>query len=139
MRIRAHLDPDGVLRSEQESTDRMELSLTQGVDGVIRIRGRLSAEGAALVRSALSPLAKPLPEDARSAAKRRADALVELARRVLNVGTLPVEGYVRPHIGLTVDITELRCHAGVVDLDWAARCRSRPLAASAATPRSSRS
>jgi hypothetical protein len=117
MRIRAHLDPDGVLRSEQEATDRMELSLTQDVNGVVRVSGRLSAEGAAVVRSALSPLAKPLPKDARSAAKRRADALVELARRVLNAGTLPVEGDVRPHIGLTVDIAELRRHAGVVDLD----------------------
>lgn len=118
VRIRAHLDPDGVLRSERNAADRSELTLVQDVDGAIRVRGRLSAEGAAVVRSALSPLAKPLPEDNRSATKRRADALVELARRVLNSGTLPVEGGVRPHVGLTVDITELRRHTGVVDLDW---------------------
>jgi hypothetical protein len=118
MRIRSHLDPDGVLHAERDAADRMELSLTQDVNGVIRMRGRLSAEAAAVVRSALSPLAKPLPKDPRSAAKRRADALVELARRVLNAGTLPVEGGVRPQIGLTVDVAELRCHAGVVDLDW---------------------
>lgn len=73
----------------------------------------------AVMRSALSPLAKPLPKDPRSAAaKRRADALVELARRVLNAGTLPVEGGVRPHVGLTVDVAESRRHSGVVDLDW---------------------
>jgi hypothetical protein len=118
MRIRAHLDPDGVLCSERDAVEKMELSFAQDVDDVIRIRGRLSVEGAAVLRSALSPLAKPLPEDTRSAAKRRADALVELARRVLDAGTLPVEGGVRPHIGLTVDITELRRHTGVVDLDW---------------------
>lgn len=118
MRIRAHLAPDGVLRSERDTADRMELSLTQDADGVIRVRGRLSAEGAAVLRSALSPLAKPMPKDPRSAAKRRADALVELARRVLDAGTLPVEGSVRPHIGLTVDIAELRRHTGMVDLDW---------------------
>ncbi|TDV52016.1 HNH endonuclease signature motif containing protein [Actinophytocola oryzae] len=118
VRIRAHLDPDGVLRSERNTAERMELSLTQDSEGVIRVRGRLSAEGAAVLRSALSPLAKPLPQDKRSAAKRRADALVELARRVLNAGTLPVEGGVRPHVGLTVDIAELRRHTGVVDLDW---------------------
>ncbi|HEY0695264.1 MAG TPA: DUF222 domain-containing protein, partial [Kribbella sp.] len=116
-RIRAHLDPDGVLRSEEDAAKRMELSVTPDVDGVVRVRGRLSAEGAALVRSALSSLAKPLPNDTRSAAKRRADALVELARRALNAGTLPVEGGVRPHIGLTVDLAELRRHTGVVDLD----------------------
>lgn len=118
MRIRAHLDPDGVLRTERDAADRMELSLTQDVNGVFRVRGRLSAEGAAVLRSALSPLAKPLPKDTRTAAKRRADALVELARRVLDAGTLPVEGGVRPHIGLTVDLAELRRHTGVVDLDW---------------------
>lgn len=118
IRIRAHLDPDGVLRSERDAVEKMELSFAQDVDGVIRIRGRLSAEGAAVLRSALSPLAKPLPKDTRSAAKRRADALVELARRVLDAGTLPVEGGVRPHIGLTVDVTELRRRTGVVDLDW---------------------
>jgi hypothetical protein len=118
MRIRGHLDPDGVLRSERDAADRMELSFAHDVDGVIRVRGRLSAEGAAVLRSALSPLAKPRPKDPRSATKRRADALVELARRVLDAGTLPVDGGVRPHIGLTVDITELRRHTGIVDLDW---------------------
>lgn len=118
VRIRSHLDPDGVLRSERNAADRMEFTLTQDVDGAIRVRGRLSAESAAVVRAALSPLAKPMPDDTRSAAKRRADALVELARRLLNAGTLPVEGTVRPHIGLTVDLAELRRHAGVADLDW---------------------
>ncbi|MGB3440021.1 MAG: DUF222 domain-containing protein [Actinophytocola sp.] len=118
VRIRSHLDPDGVLRSERNAADRMELTLAQDLDGAIRVRGRLSAETAAVVRAALSPLAKPVPDDTRSAAKRRADALVELARRLLNAGTLPVEGTVRPHIGLTVDLAELRCHTGVVDLDW---------------------
>jgi uncharacterized protein DUF222 len=118
MRIRAHLDPDGVLRTERDTADRTELSLTQDLNGVVRVRGRLSAEGAAVLRSALSPLAKPLPKDTRSAAKRRADALVELARRVLTAGALPVEGGVRPQVGLTVDIAELRRHTGVVDLDW---------------------
>lgn len=115
--IRAHLDPDGVLRSERDIADRMELTLTPDVDGSIRVRGRLSAEAGAVVRSALSPLAKPLPSDTRSAAKRRADALVELARRALNGGTLPAEGSMRPHIGITVDLDELRRHTGVVDLD----------------------
>jgi uncharacterized protein DUF222 len=118
MRIRAHLDPDGVLLTEKDVAEKMELSLSQDVNGVIRVRGRLSAEGAAVVRSALSPLAKPVPDDTRSVAKRRADALVELARRVLNTGALPVEGGVRPQVGLTVDVAELRRHTGVVDLDW---------------------
>lgn len=115
--IRAHLDPDGVLRSERDMSDRMELTLTPEVDGMVRVRGRLSPEAATVVRSALSPLAKPMPSDTRSPAKRRADALVELARRALNGGTLPAEGSMRPHVGITVDLDELRRHTGVVDLD----------------------
>jgi hypothetical protein len=117
-RIRAHLDPDGILRSEQDNADRMELSFVNDVDGMVLVRGRLSAEAAAIVRSALSPLEKPQPKDPRSAGKRRADALVELARRALNSGTLPTEGGKRPHIGFTVDLDDLRQETGIVDLDW---------------------
>ncbi|GAB3459761.1 HNH endonuclease signature motif containing protein [Actinophytocola sediminis] len=117
VRVRAHLDPDGVLRSERDAADRMELSFVEDATGVIRIRGRLSTAGAAVVRSALSPLAKPLRDDPRSAAKRRADALVELARRMLTAGGLPIDGGVRPQVGLTVDVAELRRNTGVVDLD----------------------
>lgn len=36
-RIRAHLAPDGVLHAERDIADRMEFSLTQDVNGVIRI------------------------------------------------------------------------------------------------------
>lgn len=57
------------------------------------LRGRLDAQGAALVRAALDPLAAPRPADAerpdrRSPATRRADALVEVARRALASGTV---------------------------------------------------
>jgi hypothetical protein len=117
-RIRAHLDPDGVLRSEEDASERMELSFVPDVDGTVLVRGRLSAEAAATVRSALSPLEAPRAKDTRSAAKRRADALVELARRTLNAGTLPVEGGRRPHIGFTVSLDDLRKNVGTVNLDW---------------------
>jgi hypothetical protein len=53
-----------------------------------RISGQLTAEGMAMLRTALDPLAAPAPAadgeyDVRSAGQRLADALVELARRAI--------------------------------------------------------
>ncbi len=49
--------------------------------------------------------------------RRLADALVELARRALHAGDLPVTGGVRPHVTLTIDADKLaaRVSAGLLD------------------------
>jgi Domain of unknown function (DUF222) len=57
--------------------------------------------------NALSPLSAPLAavngqKDPRTGAQRQADALVELARRALASGELPMEGGHRPQLILTV-------------------------------------
>ena len=44
----------------------------------------------------------PGPGDTRTAAQRRADALVDIARNVLNRGDAPTVGGVRPHLGILI-------------------------------------
>jgi hypothetical protein len=135
-RVRAHLDPDGALVDERQAVARRELSFTPDLDGTVKIRGRLDAEGAGLVQAALGPLAAPQPADAqgvkdqRTPARRRADALVQLARMLLDAGVLPSQNGQRPHLTVTITLNDLRTNpeggtapgagtgrAGTADLD----------------------
>lgn len=72
------------------------------------INGDLNAEGGATVLAALAPLTAPAPGDTRTPGERRADALVELARRALAGGGLPESGSLRPHVTVTVDLRHRR-------------------------------
>jgi hypothetical protein len=113
-RVRAHLDPDGTLLDERQAVARRELSFAPDLDGTVAIRGRLDAEAAAIVQAALSPLAAPLPadeqgvKDTRTPARRRADALVQAARLLLDAGALPTQGGQRPHLTVTITLDDLR-------------------------------
>ena len=92
-------DPDGddaregnaLTRAEDRAARRMELTFTPDGEGGSWLRGRLDPAGAATVRAALDPLARPRPSaadgpDPRPPGRRRADALVELCRRALTAG-----------------------------------------------------
>ena len=123
-RIRAYLDPDGTQLDEKQAVARRELSFKPDVDGTVLIRGRLDAEGAATVQAALGPLAAPLPadpvtgqKDPRSPARRRADALVQAASMLLNAGTLPTSGGQRPHVNVTIRLSDLISGVGAADRD----------------------
>jgi hypothetical protein len=113
-RVRAHLDPDGTLLDERQAVARRELSFAPDLDGTVAIRGRLDAEAAAIVQTALDPLAAPLPadeqgvKDTRTPARRRADALVQAARLLLGAGALPTQGGQRPHLTVTITLDDLR-------------------------------
>jgi hypothetical protein len=112
------LHPDG--QNGQDDGDdarRRELTLSDEADGTTRIRGRLDAEAAAALRSAIDALSKPRPTvagdpDLRTAAQRRADALVEITTRVLTSGTLPLTGGVRPQITVSVTVEALAGRPG---------------------------
>jgi hypothetical protein len=87
-----------------------------------RLSGYLSAEGAAIVAAALDPLAKPRlagvgVRDERSAAQRRADALVELAQTSLALDGAPEAQRGRAALTVTVSFDALRQQLGAGQLD----------------------
>ena len=98
------IDADGTLADANQDHEKRRLHLSQSLGGIFFLDGLLDAEGGAMLQSALRALSGPLPEDNRTPAQRRADALVELARRQLDGGGLPQAGGQKPH--LTVLLTE---------------------------------
>jgi hypothetical protein len=100
--LHAVLDPDGA----QAVLDRVyaKRGVTLSVVGNrAYLDGVIDVEAAETLLAALMPLMAPSPLDTRSAPQRRADALVDLARRALDAGDLPVLGGRRPHLSVVVD------------------------------------
>jgi hypothetical protein len=146
-RILEHVAPEVAERLEKAALDRQNakafagrtLSMLSGRDGRVRLEGWLDTEAAAVVTAALDPLCAPrcaadtvrsLPGDAptdpavaddRTAGQRRADALVEVCRLVLNTGELPANGGDRPQITVTVPFDVLRSDLGTGALDTGER------------------
>ncbi|MDT3441467.1 DUF222 domain-containing protein [Pseudofrankia sp. BMG5.37] len=112
-RLQDQLHPPGSdPHDDGDQTRRRELHLTDQPDGTTRIHGTLDADGAAALRAALEPLAKPRPlgenpEDHRTIPQLRADALIEITERVLGTGTLPISRGTRPHLTVTTTIDAL--------------------------------
>jgi hypothetical protein len=111
------LDTDTLEDREQRAYHRREVRFSHTADGSTRVSGQLDAESAAMIRAALDPLAAPNPgpdgeRDPRTAGQRTADALVELARRANDRGTLPAAHGVRPHLAVIVSLETLLTRAG---------------------------
>jgi hypothetical protein len=76
---------------------------------LVHLDGMLDPESAAVVNAAITPLlGKTGPEDDRTAAQARADALVSVARFSLSHGALPDHGGERPTVVITIPYNELR-------------------------------
>ena len=121
IKLQHFLDPDSVREEANESHELRFLHLSQTLDGVFYINGRLDSEGGAILQTALNALSgPPTPDDKRSPKQRRADSLVELARQKLNSGTLPEVGGQKPHLTVTVSMATLANQPGspAADLEW---------------------
>jgi hypothetical protein len=111
----ARIDPEGsgdLAARERQMLTRRELTISRDRDGMHRVVGWLDPEGAAHVLTALDPLSRPRPstpegQDMRSPARRRGDALVELAQIAVKVDKLPDSGGMRPTVLVTIDIDAL--------------------------------
>ena len=86
-RLLQHLDPDLAQRDAAERYADRGLTLSPMLDGAVSVHGQLDEGSAAVILSALSPMMTPLgPSDSRTAAQRRADALVELVGKAAEAG-----------------------------------------------------
>ena len=119
--LRYCADPDGALASANDDHAHRWLHLSQTYDGVFVVDGKLDAEGGALVKAAINALDTPGKGDDRSASQRRADALVELARRQLQTGELPLVAGQRPHLTVTASPDTVRAERGAPagEMSWA--------------------
>jgi hypothetical protein len=143
--VHHHVDPEGadeaglkkLEREEKRAQDNRSLTLTPLGEGIVRISGRTSAEGAAVIQSALDPLCnparsiedvltateEPLPlplQDNRSAAQRRHDALIEVFQHVLACGDLPANGGDKAQLVVTMAYDALAGQISGATLDTGA-------------------
>jgi hypothetical protein len=88
---RMHADPEREERTAQERYDRRSLHLSSMLDNMGRLDGTLDPEGFALVREAIRSVSQRCEGDERTAAQRRADGLVTLAKIALE--------HVEPEVG----------------------------------------
>src|SRR5262249_3362254 len=92
--MRYQADQEAALEAEAERRRQRWLSLRQLPTGNYRIEGGLDAEGGVTLSPALQGILgrHPAKDDERTPPQRRADAIVELARRRLDAGDLPERG-----------------------------------------------
>ncbi|HEX9890894.1 MAG TPA: DUF222 domain-containing protein [Actinomycetota bacterium] len=109
------VDPSVAEAEAERRFDRRRLHVSPTLDGMVRVDGDLDPETGQTVMTALRSMADHGardPEDARTPAQRRADALGELCRRWLDSGDRPMAGGERPHVTVTVDLEALERRTG---------------------------
>jgi hypothetical protein len=98
---------------EEERVRQRFLHMREIFDGGYELQGYLDPEGGATFKTALDAiLGRKTKNDHRTPSRRRADGMIEMATRVLDSGTLPVRGGVRPHLTITAPLATLMGEAG---------------------------
>jgi uncharacterized protein DUF222/HNH endonuclease len=128
-RILTHVAPHLAEQAEQAALAKQDarnhgrrgVTLSLPVDGLVRLSGLLTTEDAATVHAALDPLCNPIAGDDRSAAHRRADALIDVCRLALRTGELPGDGGEPAQLSLTVGYHPLTRALGTATTDTGAR------------------
>src|SRR6266481_3829091 len=118
------LAPEEMVAEEERRRRRRHLQLSEVFDGGYEIGGYLDPVGGATLKTAIQGLLGPrAKDDERTPGQRRADALVEIATRVLDQGDLPTRGGQRPHITITATLETLCGSPGAPAalLDWGFR------------------
>jgi len=101
-------DPDSDERGYAHAREKEFVDLSPTWDGY-HLAGFLTEEHGQVLRAALDAVAgKPAAGETRTPAQRRGQALADLARVALDAGTVGSGSAVRPHLTVTVSVTELR-------------------------------
>ena len=111
--VRHAADPEAYAAEEARGREARSLTLSSGESGLLWVRGVLDAEGGAVLRTALEPLATRTGRgDDRKRDRRLADALVELAHHSLDNGLVPQRAGQRAHLQVTATLETLLQRAG---------------------------
>lgn len=106
--LRHAADREAFLAEQAEAREWSSLRLRSLSNGGLELTGYLDAEGGALVRTALEPLAaRRALDDDRCTERRCADALVELCSHSLDTGRVPQRASQRSHIQVTTSLETL--------------------------------
>ena len=140
IRAVAHaLDPDSADQAALRRYERAGITLTPTLDGSMAFTGTSDEVTGALIATAVDVAGPAVPSDTRTAARRRLDALADLARRYLADPDAPRRGGGgHPHLIVTCDDTTLDDTARSDGDSAGARNagRSSPATATAASLRS---
>ena len=102
------VDEAAALAESNRAYSRRYLHLSDVKDGLVHLDGLLDAEGGAVVKTALDAMMPPpRHDDDRTPGQRRADALVDLARRPISGSKLGSTGGMRPHLVITASVETL--------------------------------
>ncbi|WP_187245753.1 HNH endonuclease signature motif containing protein [Actinomadura alba] len=102
------LRPSGLEDEAARRHGERNLTVSKTLGGAGRINGDLTAEATALTETVIESLAvKAGPEDTRTKAQRRHDALVEAFRRLTYSGLLPERGGSKPQVKVDMDLATL--------------------------------
>jgi uncharacterized protein DUF222 len=103
-KVEKEVDAERMRREAEWAYRSRRLQVTTMSDGRVRLDGLLDAEGGAVVKTALDAALGPAAVgDTRSGAQRRADALVDVAKRALDGRGLGSTGRQSPHLNVVVD------------------------------------
>lgn len=108
----AAADPGADERGYREAGDREFLALSSTLGGY-HVAGFLTTEHGATFAAALASVTTPpAPDDTRSTQQRRAQAVADVSRLVLDHGLVGTGAAVRPHLNVVVDFDTLRRAVG---------------------------
>ena len=121
LQMRYAADREAAEAAEEKQRDRRWFAMYETLWGTYKVEGELDAENGGLLKTALQAImGRKAKDDPRTPDQRRTDAVGELARRLLDAGTLPSRGGERPHLMLVANVETLRLEPGspMAQLNW---------------------